>query len=206
MNNSHGTLSDLYISEQQVLKNRKQLKKITTTKNYKTMKKVTIILAGVLMSIVSLNAFADGGGGKTANADANASARIITPLQLTKSTNLIFGNIASSIVEGTVTIEPSGARSHSGGVTPSVVGDFKSATYAATGEQNATYNITLPESVIISSGTNSMTVEEFISTPANGTFGEDGTQEIKVGATLNVAGGQLTGNYTGTYNVTIAYN
>lgn len=168
------------------------------------MKKVTIILASVmLMSIVSLNVRAQG---SSATASATASARIITPIEIEKTLDLNFGNIASSNAMGTVVIAPAGGRTHSGGVTPSVIGDFSNAAFAASGEGNATYIITLPDEVIISDGSNNMTVDAFTSTPASGTFSSEGTQEIKVGATLNVGATQATGNYTGTYNVTIAYN
>ena len=171
------------------------------------MKKVTIILASVmLMSIASLNAFADGGSNATAN--ATASARIITPIKLTKTSDLNFGNIASSATEGTVTIAPQGSRTSGGGVTPSAIGDFTRAAYSATGENNATYNITLPGSITISSGTSlSMTVDNFKSTPTpTGTFSGSGAQTIEVGATLNVGANQASGSYQGTYNVTVAYN
>ena len=169
------------------------------------MKKVTIILASVLlMSIASLNVKAQG---SNASASATASAKIITPIALAKTLDLNFGNIASSAALGTVTIAPAGTRSSLGGVTPSVVGAFSKAAFSATGENNATYAITLPASVNISDGTHTMLVNAFTSTPTStGLFSGTGTQTIEVGATLNVAAGQVSGSYTGTYNVTIAYN
>ena len=169
------------------------------------MKKVTIILVGVLMSIFSLNAFADGGSNATAN--ATASARIIKPIVLTNNQALIFGNIASSATLGTVSISTANVRTSSGGVTPSAVGDFKQAIYAASGEDNATYSILLPGTVTITSGSNNMEVTNFVSDPGTtGTLSAAGTQTINLGATLNVGPNQPTGDYTGTYNVTIAYN
>lgn len=168
------------------------------------MKKVTIILASViLMSIASLNVKAQG---TSATASATATARIITPIALTKTLDLNFGNIASSAAIGSVTIAPAGTRSSIGGVTPSAIGDYSKAAFSATGENYATYAITLPESVSLSDGTHTMLVNAFISTPANGTFNASGTQTIEVGATLNVGATQASGTYNGTYNVTIAYN
>lgn len=169
------------------------------------MKKVTIILTGViLMALTSVNVF---GQGSAATESATATARIIIPIQLENTQGLVFGNIASSASIGTVTISPSGTRSHSGGVTPSVIGAFNNAIYTATGEPNATYTITLPASITISSGGNNMTVNGFTSDPTpTGTLGAGGTQTINVGATVNVGANQATGNYSGTYDVTIAYN
>ena len=170
------------------------------------MKKVTIILTGViLMSIASLNAFAE--GGTTATASANATARIITPIAITNTQGLAFGNIASSAAIGTVTVTPAGVRTGTGGVTPSAIGTFNNAIYTATGENNATYSITLPSSINITSGSNTMVVNSFTSTPTpTGLLNGSGTQTINVGATLNVGANQATGNYAGTYDVTIAYN
>ncbi|KAF0196210.1 MAG: YapH protein, partial [Bacteroidetes bacterium] len=108
---------------------------------------------------------------------------------------------------GTVTITPAGVRSHTGGVTPSAIGTYNNAIYTATGEPNATYSITLPASTTISSGANSMTVNNFTSDPTpTGLLNGGGSQTINVGATLNVGASQATGNYSGTYDVTIAYN
>ena len=169
------------------------------------MKKVTIILSGIiLMTIASLSVKAQA---TSATDDATATARIITPITITNTQGLVFGNIASSNAIGSVTISPAGARSHSGGVTPSVIGTFNNAIYTATGEANATYTISLPASVTISSGSNNMVVNGFTSTPgATGLFSAGGTQTINVGATVNVGASQVTGNYSGTYDVTIAYN
>ena len=169
------------------------------------MKKVTIILTGViLMTIASLNVNAQA---TSATDDATATARIITPITLTNTQGLAFGNIASSSSIGTVTITPAGVRSHTGGVTPSAIGTYNNAIYTATGEPNATYSITLPASVTISSGSNNMTVNNFTSDPTpTGLLSGAGSQTINVGATLNIGASQATGNYSGTYDVTIAYN
>ncbi len=169
------------------------------------MKKVTIILTGViLMTIAALNANAQG---SSATAAASATARIITPIAITNTQGLAFGNIAASAALGTVTVSPAGVRTSTGGVTPSAIGTFNNAIYTATGENNATYSISLPASTTISSGANNMTVNGFTSNPTpTGLLNASGSQTITVGATLNVGANQATGNYTGTYNVTIAYN
>lgn len=169
------------------------------------MKKVTIILTGViLMTIASLNVNAQG---TTATDDAIATARIITPITLTNTQGLAFGNIAASAAVGTVTVSPAGIRTNTGGVTPSAIGTFNNAVYTATGEVNATYSISLPASVNIASGANTMMVNGFTSDPTpTGLIGAGGSQTINVGATLNVGANQPSGDYSGTYNVTIAYN
>jgi len=175
------------------------------------MKKLSIVIASLLVMTLSVNVMAD--GGKTAKATANATAKIITPIAITADGNgLQFGSIASGTSTGTVTIAATslGERTSTGDVTPSTVESFKhgSAEYAVAGEINATYTITLPESVTISADDKTMTVNQFTSSHSNniGTLSADGTETIYVGATLNVGAGQATGNYTGSYDVTVAYN
>jgi hypothetical protein len=53
-----------------------------------------------------------------------------------------------------------------------------------------------------------MTVENFVSTPSNTGALNNGTQVIKVGATLNVAAAQPAGTYTNASGlfVTVNYN
>ena len=76
-----------------------------------------------------------------------------------------------------------------------------------TGIPGAPYAVTLPNSVTISNGTETMTVSNFnrsgaaqllLDAAGNGTF--------NVGARLNVGTNQPAGTYAGTFNVTVNYN
>ncbi len=52
-----------------------------------------------------------------------------------------------------------------------------------------------------------MAVDGFVSDPASpGTLSGAGTDTIHVGATLSVGVNQPNGNYSGLFNVTVAYN
>lgn len=172
------------------------------------MKKLTAIFVVLFAVTFSSNVFAQASSDV---ATADASARIITPIDITKVDNLVFGNIAASSSTGTVVIAPdaTGTRTSAGGVTPSVIGSYGSAEFTVTGEANSTYTISVPSSVTISDGnSHSMTVNNFLTNEADliGTFSPSGSQTIYVGATLNVGASQATGNYTGSYAVTVAYN
>jgi hypothetical protein len=144
-------------------------------------------------------------------ATASTSATIITPIAITKDVDLNFGNVAvSPTLGGTVVLPTSGARTKTGGVTlPVVTGTVTPASFTVTGEGNSTYSITLPSSAItLTSASGSMTVENFISNPSNTGTLSNGTQEIKVGATLNVGAAQPAGTYTNESGlfVTVNYN
>jgi hypothetical protein len=143
------------------------------------------------------------------SATANATATIITPIGITNSTPLAFGNVAANpTLTGTVVITPAGVRTATGGATlPAVTGTFGVATFTVTGEGTSTYAITLPASATLTgtpSGT--MTVDNFASTPSGTGTLAAGTQNITVGGTLNVGAAQAAGSYTGTFSVTVNYN
>jgi len=148
-----------------------------------------------------------------ATATASISATITTPIALSKSGDMNFGNAAVSMsAGGSVVLSPSGARSTGGsGVTlPSNAGTVSAAGFMVVGMPNFTYAITLPSSAVISGpGAATMTVSSFTSIPAaTGTLNSSGTQALAVGATLNIAPGQPSGIYTNmaAVPVTVNYN
>lgn len=170
------------------------------------MKKTTTIFASVCALLCcSYGAFAQ------ETATATASATIITPISISKTADMNFGNVAvQSTNPGTVILTPAGARSTTGGTTlPATTGTVAAASFTIAGEAGYTYVITLPSSALtISSGANTMTVTAFTSNPsATGTL-TAGTETLTVGATLNVAAGQAAGTYTSTvpFDVTVNYN
>lgn len=160
----------------------------------------------VLLIIFSAGAFAQTG----VSATANASATIITPIAITNTSAMNFGNVAVNNNPGTVVLTPAGARSATGGCTlPATAGTVSAAAFTVTGIASATYSITLPAgATTITSGTDNMTVDTWTSSPTpTGTL-TGGTETLTVGATLNVAADQPAGIYTsGTpFTVTVNYN
>jgi hypothetical protein len=55
-------------------------------------------------------------------------------------------------------------------------------------------------------GGTTMTVDNFTSNPSGTGTLAGGTQTLSVGARLNVGAGQVAGDYTGEFSVTVAYN
>ncbi|NTW63472.1 MAG: DUF4402 domain-containing protein [Chlorobiaceae bacterium] len=121
--------------------------------------------------------------------------------------DLAFGNIIAGPSAGTVTINPfgSGARSFTT-VTGTNLLPFGPAQFKVTGDANANYTVSLPSSdITIYSGTNTMTVDAFTKTVTTGTL-TGGSDVFRVGGTLHVGANQPSGTYSGTFNVTAAYN
>jgi len=128
---------------------------------------------------------------------------------LVANQELAFGSFAPGVSSGTVTVSTAGARSSGGGVFLVPSGAGAAASYTVGGTNSATYAITLPSNgvVTLTSGPNSMAVNNFSSNPVGtGVIGGGGTQTLTVGATLSVGGNQATGSYGGSFNVTVEYN
>ncbi len=169
------------------------------------MKKMTRFLAIAGLVSVSAGAFAQ------ETATATATATIITPISISKTTDMNFGNVAAqSTASGTVVLTPAGVRSVTGGTTiPATTGTVSAASFTVTGEADYTYSITLPTAdVTITSGANTMTVNTFTSTPSGTGTLTEGSQTVTVGATLNVSAAQPAGTYVSAtpFNVTVNYN
>jgi hypothetical protein len=192
----------------------KQFKKQITNKqqnNPITMKKAIVLFSALfLMTLVAQNVNAQPfTGQKTATSATEAT--IITPIAITKTIDLNFGNVVSGTGTGTVTVVPAGTRSSAGDVTlpAATPGTITAATFNVTGLANATYSITLPTTLNVVSGANSMVVNGFTSNPTpTGTLSASGAETVTVGATLNVGANQAAGTYTNASDleITVAYN
>ena len=166
------------------------------------MKKLSTVLAGALLMVGFSTSFAQ------STASADASARIVSPLQITKTADLAFGNIAAGPSAGTVDMDINDVRTSTGGVTLIAAGNVSNAAaFDIIGYPDATFTISMPSSILISFGANDMAVDNFVSSlGATSALDAQGEAALKVGATLNVDANQPVGLYTGAFDVTVAYN
>jgi len=154
----------------------------------------------------------------TETASANASATILTPITILKSADLNFGSVVASRAEsGTVVVPASSSTNRTLTAVTEITGNkgtISAAAYTVSGESSAAYSVSLPANASIGDGSsNTMTVDVFTSSLDSNTgqlaaTGQRaaGTQDFQVGGTLNVAAGQAAGAYTGSFDVTVAYN
>ena len=168
---------------------------------------------GILFIVLVGFATTSFGQAPTANADANSSATIVGALTLTNKADLKFGQMTSPTGPETVVVTPGGAISAGGNITLIAGSPVSAAAYEVAGTQGATYAITLPadNTITLVNGANSMKVDTFTSSkPGNvSTLGVavGGVNDtFTVGASLQVATGQVAGVYSGQFNVAIAYN
>ena len=180
---------------------------IRKIKQIKIMKNLKVITLAIAILGFSAASFAQ------VTATATAKANIITPIAISKTVDMNFGNVAvNSTTAGTVVLTPAGTRTQTGGVTlPATKGTVTAAQFYVIGESGYTFAITLPTTdlTITNSTSETMTVNTFTSTPSGtGTLSGSGEATFNVGATLNVAAGQTAGLYkneTG-FKVTVNYN
>jgi hypothetical protein len=144
---------------------------------------------------------------------ASMFAEVIAALTANEQSQLSFGKFSPETNGGEIHLSPQGVRSVTGNVILSG-GGHNAGSFIITGEDQATFSITLPsgQSILTNiTGSKTMTVTGWESTPAPG-IGvgvlNGGTLEVKVGATLLV--GSMNDNpvgiYTGSYVITFAYN
>ena len=148
-------------------------------------------------------------------AGALATATVVTPIAITKNTDMNFGNLSvQTLTGGTVVLAPAGTRVSTSGVTlPATAGTVAAAAFTVTGTGAYTYAITLPSAPVTlthsgGAGTGQMTATTFTSTPSGTGALTAGTQNITVGATLNVNPAQAAGVYQtlSNFDVTVNYN
>ena len=149
---------------------------------------------------------------QAADATATATATVVAAISIAKTVDMSFGTIAATANAGTVVLGTDGSRSCTDvdclAGSPGVA-----ASFDVTGNNNATYSISLPSTATLtgpgSPGTD-MIANNFTSLPTpTGTLSGSGAETLLVGATLAVdtVSAQTAGTYTSTnFTVTVNYN
>jgi hypothetical protein len=162
-----------------------------------------LAICGLFASPIEVSAQATG--------TASATGVIVTPISISKTADLHFGNVAvNASNNGSVILAPSGTRNATGGVTlPAIAGTPAAAAFTVSGEAYYTYAVTLPSANIQLTNASNITMDagSFTSSPATtGTLSSSGSQILTVGATLLVNGGQASGTYTTATDFAVAVN
>ncbi len=159
----------------------------------------------MIASALTLVAVLSAGAAAAATADAGAGAKIIAPLEISRTADLYFGTIApSTTVADKVSVDADGARVCGPALT-CLTSDHTAAAFAVTGEADAFYTISLPKEIKIVNGNGTaMRVADFTGSKAKGQLlkGED---SFTVGGTLEVGVRQEAGQYKGSFTVAVEY-
>ena len=174
------------------------------------MKKLIIITLVFCMAIFTTTVMAQ------ATKNTTAGAKIVAPISITETSSLNFGTMAVlASTAGTCVLSTQGVRSATGGVNLSAQAPVSAnAAYNVGGAISTTYAITLPSTITVTDGSShNMTIDNLLARTASagangltGTLSVTGTDSFTIGGTLNVTAAQVAAVYSGTFNVTVAYN
>ena len=146
--------------------------------------------------------------------NTTGSTRIVQPIALTKTSDLAFGTVVRP-TSGTNTVainETTGARSLAGGGNAATAPSTTSrAAYSVAGEGAQTFSITVPSTFDMTRSGGSETLAVTLTSTAtsgtiSGSLGSAGSASFGVGGSFPVASTTVSGNYIGTFDVTVAYN
>lgn len=159
------------------------------------MKKITFIL----FALIAGTTFAQ-------TATANAAADIVSPITIDHVADLNFGKVIPSSTAATTII-----LGQDGIVDATSTGNSVNTSTQAAAEFtiNATntysFSVNVPETVSLTGSGNAMTVDLNPSLPSANNTSDGNPITLLIGGTLNVGIGQLEGNYSANFDVTVAY-
>ena len=162
-----------------------------------------------MKTIMTISAIAlaalSAGAAVAATADGDAGAKIIAPLEISRTADLYFGTIAPSTTQGDKVVVAADGSRKCGPALTCLTSDHTAAAFAVTGEADAFYTVALPKDIkIVNENGTAMRVGDFSGSKAKGQLlkGED---SFTVGGTLEVAARQEAGKYTGSFTVAVEY-
>lgn len=142
-----------------------------------------------------------------------AVAVVYRSISISKLTDLGFGRIVRPPTgSGIVAVDAGGVRSVSGGAVAVSTPTPTAATYSITGEGGRIVSVAVPASFTMTrvGGAQTLEVTTARSVAGNltlsGSLGTAGSAAFAVGGSFPIASTTATGDYSGTFNVTVQYN
>jgi hypothetical protein len=155
---------------------------------------------------------------QTVNTDSKSATGTITiyqPLTLTKNDDLVFGRVVrpSTGTGHAIIAASSGAQtSGTGGAVALDTSTTKPAKFTIDGEGGSSVNVSIPSAFNMTGPGTAIAVatSHDLATPAatllSGSLGSAGTKTFYVGGDATIPNGQASGDYTGTFQVSVTYN
>ncbi|MET0273330.1 MAG: DUF4402 domain-containing protein [Phenylobacterium sp.] len=180
------------------------------------MTQVRRLILGALGAVLVTGAASQACAQNSSQQTTSSSTTIFQPIALAKNTDLSFGTVVRpSTGTGTVVIAAAtGARTLTGAGALLATGPnavASRATYTVSGEGGQSYAITVPASFSMTRSTGGQTILVTLASTAttgilSGSLGAAGTGTFGVGGSIPLADTTVSGAYTGTFNVVVAYN
>ena len=147
----------------------------------------------------------------TNTASASGTTTIVQAITVAKDTDLAFGKVSRPLSgANTIIIDAAtGARAKTGAGDAALLSSTSGrATYTVSGEASTAYSIGLPSSTFQmtkSGGATPLTVS-LVRSATSSSLSSGGTDAFGVGGSFVIASTTETGAYTGSFDVTVAYN
>lgn len=154
-------------------------------------------LVGTAIATLGMGATA----ANAASASATAKAKILRQVTVTNNTDLQFGTIVTGTSASTVQVSTAGGRTCGAGLVCS--GATTAAGFTIGGTTGQVVTISVPATVSLTSGANSMTAS-LNSSAATATLVANAAT-FSVGGELSVGANQADGDYEGTFSATVDY-
>ncbi len=163
-------------------------------------KRITALTIACIIGVLGLPASV---WGQTPG-DATAVV-VVSPISLTQIRPLSFGTFIPLGSAGEILVDANGTLSYTNVV---VVAEGDRSYWDVSGIAGATYSLDYDATTILSNGTDTMDVFTIHHDGAvwDGTISNQGHDYFHLGAYLTVGANQPPGTYTGTFDVTVAYN
>lgn len=147
----------------------------------------------------------------TSSATASGSVTIVRPLTITKNSDLAFGRIVRPRTggTGTVTLANTGNSVVAASGAVALASTTSRAQFTVDGEGGQSVTTSIPATVTLTSGTNTIPVTllpDFGSTVTlSGALAAAGSATLNVGGSFSLPDTQASGAYTGNFTVTVTY-
>jgi Mat/Ecp fimbriae major subunit len=132
---------------------------------------------------------------------ATARAKILSDIALSNTSDLDYGTIVTATSISIVTVSSAGVRTCGAGLT--CLASASAANFDIAGTTGQTVTISVPPSVTLTSGSDTMLSTLLASTPLVTIAA--GAGSFSVGGILFVGASQAEGVYTGTFTATVNY-
>jgi spore coat protein U-like protein len=133
----------------------------------------------------------------------NAAATIAPAINISKASDLNFGTISVGSNSGIINNE----GSTTGGIEIVDSSSSSPAIFDVSGLGDTSYNFTIPDEVTLTDSSSNEIIADLFFANGNSarSLAEAGIEEVAINGSLNVNANQAIGNYSGTYNVNVAY-
>lgn len=152
------------------------------------MKSLQLLLMAFIFSAAAL-------GQTQATATFTASVTIVEPIGITNTSDMNFAAVDAK-TGGTIVLTPDNDRFAFGGVQLADGSNVSAASFQVTGQHGFSFSVSLPQGeYLLTNGSQNIVLRDFTSNVEGAGNLTSGTSEFRIGATVDIEPGQISGTY-----------